>query len=106
MKKPSEFAALGFCLSFMTWQLMSCICGRFDAYALICAVPGVLLAWIGLVRNQTTQFWPRLGFGFVTVASTFLLLKVVVDVLWTGHEPLFKEPQWVINWIYWAEMRS
>lgn len=106
MKKPSDFALLGFTLSLLTWLSMPCICGRFDAYALLGAVPGVLLAWTGQVRNSSPLFWPRFGLGLITVSTSFIFLKVVVDVLWTGHGHLFAQPYWVERWIYWWEFRA
>lgn len=61
---------------------------------------------MGLLINQSPRFLARFGFGLVTVATTFLLLKIIVDVLWTGHEPLFAQPVWVEHWIYWMEYRG
>jgi hypothetical protein len=104
LNKPSDFSVLGFTVSLFVWFMMPCICGRFDAYALLGAGPGVLLAWTGQVRNLSPLFWPRFGLGLITVATSFIFLKVVVDVLWTGHGPLFVQPTWVEHWIYWREM--
>lgn len=104
--KSANAAVVGVALGLMTWQLMSCLCGHFDAYAFIGALPGALLAWGAQVRSQSLGVWPRLGFGFCTVVTTFLLLKVIVDVLWTSHEPLFVQPYWVERWIYWWEFRG
>lgn len=92
-------------LSLMTWQLMCCMCGHFDAYAFFGALPGALLAWGAQVRSQARGFWPRIGFGFCTVVTSFLLLKVTMDVLWTGHDSLFADPPWLERWIYWWEFR-
>ena len=83
-----------------------CTCFYFNGFGLLGAVPGALLAWVGLVINQSLRFHARFGFGLVAIATTFLLLKVAVDVLWTGHEPLFAQPQWIEHWIYWMEYRG
>jgi len=81
MNKPSDFAILGCTVSVFVWFMMPCICGHFDAYALLGAVPAVLLAWTGQVRNLSPLFRLRFGLGLITVATSFLFLKVLVDVL-------------------------
>jgi hypothetical protein len=103
LNKPSDYSVLGFTLSLFVWLMMPCLCGHHGGHALLGAVPGALLAWVGLVKNQSTHIITRCGLGVATVATTFLLLKVMMDILWTGHEPLFAQPYWVERWIYWWE---
>lgn len=104
--KSATAAVVSIALSLFTWQMMSCMCGHLDAASFIGILPGVLLAWGAQVRSQSPGFWPRIGFGSCTVVTTFLLLKVTMDVLWAGHEPLFAQPYWVERWIYWWEFRA
>ncbi len=95
----------GFTLTLLVYLLDPCICFRFDGFGLVGAIPGALLAWIGLIKNESMRLPARFGFGLLAIATTFLLLKVTVDVLWTGHEPLFVQPVWFEHWIYWMEYR-
>lgn len=104
--KPDQTATLGFALSLFVWLMMPCLCGHYGAHALIGAVPGALLAWTGFTRNQSTRLIARCGFALVVIATTFLLLKVVLDILWTGHEPLLSQPVWFERWLYWEELKT
>jgi hypothetical protein len=106
---PSEATQLslgGITLVMLVYFFDPCICFRFDSVGLIGAIPAALFAWMGLIKNRSLRFPARCGFGLVAIVATFLLLKVTVDVLWTGHEPLFAQPQWVEHWIYRMEYRG
>lgn len=101
--RAAQLSALGLGLAIFVWMMMSCICGCFDGYALLGAVPGACLAWTAMIQNISSRLMARSGFALVTIVTTFLLLKVIVDILWTGHGPMFAQPLVVEHWIYWQE---
>ncbi|HEY1170643.1 MAG TPA: hypothetical protein VGH19_04665 [Verrucomicrobiae bacterium] len=101
---PEQLSAGALGVVILVWMFGSCLCGHFDAYGLLGTVPGAILAWTGLVKNQSPHLITRCGLGFVAITTTFLLLKVITDVMWTGHEPMFTQPPWIERWIYWREI--
>jgi hypothetical protein len=50
--------------------------------------PGALLAWWGFVTNTDRRVVPRAGLWVLVIFTSFLLLRNLHDVLWSGHDAL------------------
>jgi hypothetical protein len=65
-----------------------CICGHLSAGALVFTGGMAVLACYGWLATRGL-FWRLLAIGF-SILPVLLLLKNVIDVLWLGHNPVFR----------------
>jgi hypothetical protein len=65
-----------------------CICGHLDVVALIATVPTLSLASWGFARRLS--FVGRVLAGGVVALASVAFLKNLLDIGWSGHNPLFR----------------
>ena len=88
MSPAHQWALAALFISGMTVSITPCACGHLPAAALWGTVPGAVIAWVSFFRNKGQALGPRLLVWGTTVFASFMLLKNIHSVLWSGHHAL------------------
>ncbi len=90
-----EWAILALAVGGFNFALMPCIGGLYDWSAVPVGLAGLVLAWYALLRargparGRPVEHRPgRTVICVSAVVNTLFVLKIALDILWTGHEPL------------------
>lgn len=89
MSKTLQFAVGGFLIGVLTFMLTTCICAHLPRHALLGTVPGALMTWYAFFTSKESRLFPRLSVWACVILTTFLVLKNIHNVLWSGHNALF-----------------
>jgi hypothetical protein len=88
MSRPLQLAWLGGLLTILGHTFATCICGHISWEGLLGTAPGAGLAWWGFAINSDKRSLPRAGLWVVVTLTSFMLLRNLHNVLWSGHDPL------------------
>ena len=79
-----------FVLSLFTLFVFPCMCGHLYTDALPTSGFGVVLACYPFIRYERTLIFDRGLAVFFVLLPSLLFVKNVADILWFGHEALFR----------------
>lgn len=93
----ASLAVYGFLLSLSGPLCFSCMCGYIQPEGFFVTLPGAFLCWLSFFGDSYGEALTRLLKGVAVVLATLVLYLNLHHVLWSGHEPLFKQSA-LIDW--------
>ncbi len=87
----TELTVLALLVSVFNGMLTCCICGFFDWISLPGGILGCFLSCYAICRSEKPGFNIRIVYWISLIITSLILLKIIGDILWWGHEPLFDE---------------
>jgi hypothetical protein len=90
-RRVMHFAVASVLLNFLVAIFFKCLCGHLIAPGvLIIPVFSFLFAWFAFIASVTRPIIGRIFLMFAAIQATYVLWSDVLDVLYYGHNPIFR----------------
>jgi hypothetical protein len=88
---------LSLLLSLFVFAMFPCMCGYYDSNAIPLSACATGIACYGWVATNA-KFPHRLLHIIAFILSSVLLAKIITDVLWFGHNAVWRESWWILRY--------